>query len=84
MKAKGSCVDVGDKEKTDMIGSGPNFMRDNSKGEGRKTVRGKVSVQIAINKHNVESFYEIKKFQDFEFIVSVSDRRLWVLERSLA
>ena len=74
MKAKGSCVDVRDKEETDMIGSGPNVMRDDRKGESRKTVRGKVSVQIAINKHNVESFYEIKKFQDFEFIVSVSDR----------
>ena len=74
MEAKGSCVDVLDKEETDMIGSGPNVMRDDREGEGRKTVRGKVSVQIAINKHNVESFYEIKKFQDFEFIVSVSDR----------
>ena len=44
MKAKGSCVDVGDKEKTDVIGSGPNVMRNHSEGEGRETVRGKVSV----------------------------------------
>ena len=56
MEAKGSCVDVLDKEETDMIGSGPNVMRDDREGEGRKTVRGKVSVQITTNKHNVESF----------------------------
>ena len=42
-----------------MIGSSPNVMRNYGEGEGRETVRGKVSVQIAINKHNVESFYKI-------------------------
>lgn len=62
MEAKGGCIDVPDKEEADMVGSSPNVMRNCRKGKSRKTVRRKVSVQVAVYEHNVECFNEIKEF----------------------